>query len=539
MSDIRLPITGNDYLYLEQMTDRSLFYQNENEKAILEAEEIIGLQFPPDLRDFMARYGGISTRSQFNLFGVGRSKGKSPSIVWAVRWLQFSSLLPAGFLPVGTIDWHVFACLELTPPGRVISWHDDLVPEQQPKKVLAASYSEFLQNISKELLLLEKSLAILKQRVVEMDEKNHYTNTGEGKLPRSQDWRVHRICSRDIILGVLAVRHQMGVNCLLVDLFLPIDLPPFETSGSLIFMTLFILGDAYRCGGTMEIRFTANVDGGQVPRKLQALARQVGAPIKPESLAQNRLDPDDSLRLYAALTGFSTNAREYIQQKSINPLKACFVIHRGIWSKPEVEMLLFLSRNPERIFSGGPAPADWRAWSVELHLGRSAILGGYLTRALARRSPQEASEDIEDDNREVTIAVLAEFHALRYAVCPPAGFASDAIPVPWLLPGTGGLENLSAGQEFLALPRARDRFELSAWFDGDLRQAIELAATHACPVFLLLPSDFLDVRLDPIRPGWVEKAAEARIGLIICGEGCAALDDQVLRRWHASRIVRE
>ena len=251
------------------------------------------------------------------------------------------------------------------------------------------------------------------------------------------------------------------------------------------------------------------------------------------------LDPDDSLRLYMALTSFSHTVLDHIQSQGINPLKACFVVHRGIWSKGEVEMLLLLSPHPERIFSGGPSPADWSAWITDLKFCRSVALASFLTRALARRLPDEGNEDMEDDNNEVAAGFVPEAHALLYTVSPPASHSAETIPVPWLAPGTSRLVSLSAGQEFLVMPRVRDRFELRAWFEQDMRQAAGIAAQSTCPVFLLLPRDFLDVHLDDLRPGWMEQASRQNTGLIICGEDSTALDEEVMRRWRASRIVRE
>ena len=108
---------------LERLTDRSGFTNPATSQQVDEADSSLGLRLPEALRHFVQRYGALSTRSEFNLFGLGCSRAKSPSVIWAKKYLSFTSNLPANLLPVGTVNWDVYACLELEGAGRVLEAH--------------------------------------------------------------------------------------------------------------------------------------------------------------------------------------------------------------------------------------------------------------------------------------------------------------------------------------------------------------------------------------------------------------------------------
>jgi hypothetical protein len=530
-----------DFQYFERLEDKSIFTQVANDEQVAEFEAMLGRGLPEDLKIFVSKYGGVRTRSEYNLYGLGCPKSTSPSMVWALGWLSFlNNDFPEGLLPVGTVDWNEYACLELDPPGRVVRWIGGKALNEQKLEVIASNYADFVLRVSKELFILDHALSILRLRVEESEEKYHYDLGGKGKLPRNQDYRVHRFCSRDIILGVLALKLQKGSNCMIVDLFLPINIPPFEKDGSLIFMTLFLLGDAHRCGGTMEIRFSENVDGGQVPRKLQALAKSVGAEIKPVSVQNHKLDPDDSTRLYLALTGFSEQTKAHLEKNQINPVKACFVVHRGIWSISEVEFLLTTSPNPNRILDGGAQPEDWFDYQEDLQYSRSAVLSGYLSRRLSNRQNElldEAKPETEDNNNDLSTGIIPSQLALVYQVYPPDYARDEAISIPWLLEGNH--HQIEPGKKFIVLVRARKWMEFNIAFDNDLASAITLQEEHGCPVFLLVPRDFLDTHLDTQKEQWLRMAKDKNIGVIVCGESVTTLDEEVSRRWRSSKVIRD
>ena len=77
---------------------------------------------------------------------------------------------------------------------------------------------------------------------------------------------------------------------------------------------LFILSEAYKCGGSMEIRFTEHVEGGRVPEAICELAERVDSPIPDESIVAGRISPDEARCLYAGITGFPSELRARVDE---------------------------------------------------------------------------------------------------------------------------------------------------------------------------------------------------------------------------------
>lgn len=559
------------FALLDRVQDRTIFVGPVTDAQMAVGESSLGQTLPDALRQFIARYGAIKTRSEYKLFGLGVPNIASPSLVWAFRWLKFTSPdCPSTLLPIAPTGEHQFVCLlseSNSPPdsARVVAWELGRSAAEQMLTEIAPNYAAYLRQIAWELNALDRALVTLRAHIKNFSERFGYDRGHQvgrvhqrheaadkppsnqpvkaaGKLPRNHDWRPYRFCSQDIVLGAHVQRHIKGENYLEVGVFLPIDVYPFEQGSSLLGLTMSILSDAYRCGGTMEIRFTPKVDGGQVPRKLRALAEAVGAPIKPESLARRRLDPDDARRLFVALTDFSPLARQRLTQLDIRPERACYAVQRGVWPKAEAEILLLADDEANRIFAGGAPPEQRALFQFDRLHACAAILAGYLDRGLALRerelSGQETLE-LEDDIRAVETGYEAQLAARIYRVLPAAGEASADFQIPWLAAGSTWSGRIAFGQKFMALIRARSQAELVRDFEVDLEAAHTLQHERQLPVLLLVPYDFYHAALETQRAQWIEKANQAGLGIVVCAELVDGLDDEAYRRFSAGRIMRE
>ena len=534
---------------LDGIQDRSIFVGPASPQTIAAAEAEIGVRFPGALRQFLGRHGAVGTRSEFSLYGLGVPTAFTPSLVWAWRWLEVNSPShPPGLLPVGPAGRHRFACLAAGNPGQlsdtspIYVWDLEREPADQPREILAPSYPAYLRQVAWELKSLDIALTTLRGHIESTNKRFGYEHDGKGKLPRNDDWRPYRFCSQDIVLGAHVQRHVRGENYLQVDVFLPIDVYPFEPGSSLLGMTVSILADAYRCGGTMEIRFTKNADGGQFPRKLEALAESLGVPIKPESLGARRLNPEDSRRLFLALTDFSPRVRERLAEMSTSPERACYAVQRGIWPKPEAEAIILSYPLADRVFAGGAPPEQRMLFQQDLVHARAAILAGYLDRGLALReravSAQETLE-LEDDIRLVETAFHPQSQVQTYSVRPAPGEESPAFRLPWLGEGCSCSDEMPFGKAFLVLLRARPAEELALALEEDLAAAATLQESSGMRSFVLLPQDYYSPSLDDRRPDWIRQANDSGVGILICAQTLEGLDDEAYRRLVACRIFRE
>jgi hypothetical protein len=544
-----MPALTEAFQLFDSIHDRQIFALPPSTAELNAAEAQTGIHWPPALRAFIGRYGAVDTRSEFKLFGLGVAEAQSPSLLWAWRWMQFATgATRDDLLPLGPVGENRFACLRRTSAegfrddDPVIAWAFESGAENKTDKALWPSYADYLYQIAWELRALDQSLHTLRGHMAAFAEDFDYEHEGTGKLPRAHDWRPYRFCSQDIVLGAHVQRHVRGGNYLEVDVFLPIDVWPFEPGGSLLGLTTSVLADAYQCGGSMEIRFTANVDGGQVPRKLQALAAALGAPIKPESLARRRLDPVDSRRLFVALTDFSPAARERLAAADARPERACFVVQRGIWSKPEAEALLLSHPDAERVFAGAVPPEARILFQQDLLHARAALLAGYLDRALALREHELSGTEtlaLEDDVRQVETGFEPGLQARVYRVLPAVGETEESFVVPWQAEGSLPVRPLHFGEAFLVLVRARSAADLAGQAPADIETAGSLQRERGMPACLLVTQDWYDPALEGHRRAWLGRAADLHVGIHVCAEAVEGLDDEAFRRFAASRVVHE
>ena len=107
--------------------------------------------------------------------------------------------------------------------------------------------------------------------------KKHVKRFGEAylsknKTPRNHVWRPYRFATRDVVIGNVVVRHSQGDNLLEVDVCLTHTPDIFEDYEAERVMLTFLLAEAFKCGGSIEIRFTKEVEGGEVPTNIRDFA---------------------------------------------------------------------------------------------------------------------------------------------------------------------------------------------------------------------------------------------------------------------------
>ena len=519
------------------------------EPFVRTCEQRLGVVFPYSYREFLMRFGAV-VKDDLAIFGLGGSPLLLPSVECAIRVTRaMHPDAPPGLVSFHLITTGLFACINCptdidpTTEPPVILWDVRRPIEEQSWERLADSFEKYFYQIVFDHFAVETALKQFESRVKEFASRLRYSHDGQGKLPRNHDWRPYRFSSQDVLLGAHVQSHIKGENVLEVDVFLPIDVEPFETGSSLLALTVNILADAYRCGSTMEIRFTENVDGGQVPRKLVALAETLNVPIRPESLAQRKLAPDDARRLFLALTDFSAPVCKRLDEMTVTPERACYVVQRGVWPKAEAEALILAYPFADRVFTGGAPPEQRTLFQQDVLYARNVILFGYLNRALTLRE-RELNEketlELEDDVRQVETIFNPTAQAQTCRVFPAAGEQlSVGFGIPWLADGCTQSGQLQFGEPFVVMARACDADDLVRALSGDLAAAKELHSTTMMPVFVLVPQDFYESSLHSQRLSWVKQANEAGVSILVCAQTLEGLEDEAYQRFTQSRIVRE
>jgi hypothetical protein len=429
-----------------------------------------------------------------------------------------------------------------------------------------------------------------------------YTRKQGDKMPRANAWRPYRFAVQDVIFALTALRHAKEHNCIEVDVFLAFDpkyrmpdddppgeipdghdLYPYEPLAAVKSLTLMLLSEAFRCGCPLRLRFTSNVERsederkaqenrkenrGRVPFAILQLAEMYG--IEEVDAESGILAADPGGVLFRRLTGFPPDLDRRIEELAGQGLltmeRACYLVQHGVWSVHELEGLIRGCPYPDLVLDGEIQPEQRHLYNhAQVHT-RTALLGGVLDRALAARDHTAdasvagneakpgpaAGKDVEDDDRQLIISYDPDLTARRYRLAPPE---TDPMPVPRWAPfprraggqGRGGKDapswtfptTIPPDADLIALLRARDEAGLLHHLADDI------SAARACRerepgavVTVVVPLDFNDLQPEP-QTALLRKAAEARVGLLVCPETARTLDGYAREKLNRSRVLPE
>lgn len=200
-------------------------------------------------------------------------------------------------------------------------------------------------------------------------------------------WVPRRCCIQDWVLSVYVCRWSRTVYE--VALFLAEDHVDYERGAAAKAGLMFLLSDAYHQTGRMELTFVGPCSGAatmetgherDIPRAILALCEHLGMQLAVEVDArgpQKRtvLQHESGEALYARITGLSDRAVNALTNRSVDLVKACFAIQRGLWSKSQAELIAVHAHAPERVFAGDASTERRVQHMHDLLLLRVAVLG--------------------------------------------------------------------------------------------------------------------------------------------------------------------
>ena len=212
--------------------------------------------------------------------------GQPKDLPWALGALECAANPPPReLIPLMPVDDRSFACVvckELTGRrpddfGKVIRWHLDDVPEWAQRQVLDVSLQEYLATMAEDLAAREAGLRLISRIIDTYDKKYGSTET----RPRHFVERPIRVAVQNVIIGQAAIRHDDMFNGLSARVWQSCQVPHVAVHEGTRALAALTLGQAFRSGGTMEIRFAEHPEK-QVPAVLRQFARtrgiQLGAP---------------------------------------------------------------------------------------------------------------------------------------------------------------------------------------------------------------------------------------------------------------------
>lgn len=513
---------------------------------IAEFEKVFLLVLPEDYRRFLEVYGGL-TCELFEMWGMEKTEQISndlPEILF--NWRFGFPDVDDNLIPIEDLGEGKFACLksdnENTHENNAVLLVDISNYASDNQQILANNFHTYLlkrlQEASETLQTPEdyfqKAWKNFEERVLSYQEKFNYDHAEGGKLPRNHDWRPYRYCIQDVVFGVTVVKHNRDENNLLVDVFLTADIPEYGPLAGARALAVFLLSEAFKCGGTMEIQFTGNVEEAHVPVELSKLAEQYQ--ISFSAASDGVIYPNEAKDFYLALTGFGPDLRQKIisldNQKKVDATRACYVVNHGVWSKQQFEMILLGSEVPDSIFSGSASPDQWQLFHHDLIHCRAAVMADVLLRSLQiriRQSDDGIQFDIENDARKIE----SEFDDISYSLKIRS---NEKLSIPWSI----SADNLSVDQNefFRVFVRARDLSDLKMNMMSDIKKAAQVKEADGLKSFILISQD-IALLSDQFNQQVLDNSRKFGVSLIVCPESLDQLDAQVLTKLEQSKIIRK
>jgi hypothetical protein len=302
-------------------------------------------------------------------------------------------------------------------------------------------------------------------------------------------------------------------------------------------MLTFLLSEAFKCGGTMEIRFSKEIEGGRVPYDLSRFAAENG--IKLEHIQEARITPSESKLLFLAVSEFSEPLQQEIArlcgEGRLSLERPCFAKCNGIWSKYQIEHFIFGCANPDSILSASFLPEQRIPYLNDLRHVCAAIMGGVLDYKLAMNSREDGDTalSLEDDVKSLDVRFNGDWYAKVYSC------ENEEIMIPW----TSASESprIPPGTEAVVLLRAYDMPSIELNLEADIRLAFRLGQSEQekkSRRFILLPRDFEDI--PDIRMQELISVASAHdIGIMVCPDTLASLEAEGAKKLAGSRMMRK
>jgi hypothetical protein len=500
-------------------------------------EKIFNLSFPPEYREFLKKYGAIKT-GNIKIFGLGVSFNSELSLKRMLALIRLSYPdFPSYLVPIERSEDDSLFCLNC----------DYSLPDELKYKLVKYSYDKeskieslntdfftYLYNRLKESENYNSQMIVLRSHVLKFEEDF----LKKGKLPRNYVWRPYRFCSQDVVLGLTVVRHSVDNNCLEVDVFMTSDVPEFEEGIGAKVTTAFLLSEAYKCGGSMEIRFSENVEGHQVPIAICELAEKYGVKLK--NINEGRIAPSEASLLYLAISEFSQPLKDLIEslfkEGRLSIERPCYALHHGLWTRAQIEHIILGSLRPESILGGETWPEQRHLYINDLKHASATVMGGVLDRKLTKRERNTGSEalELEDDVRPLNISFDPD-HYIKIYSC------SEEMSVPWVKGQSTQI--VKPGNEITVLVRAYDTDDLKRYLVHDIHLAGELNSTtekqgKIISTYVLVPRDFEELSQE-LQIQLLADAEASRVGIIVCPETVIALETDSARRLANSRRMRE
>lgn len=305
------------------------------------------------------------------------------------------------YLAIRVFDNRVL-CLDLTNGSLNDAPLVDIsIGSSEPPTTVHNSFGRYLFESEQSKKQVEYSLRRIKNLYSNKLVKRYTHTENKGRIPfKARDWRVHRCCVHDLVVGLTAFKYNESFNGIEVDVFLTTDHPNYEEGhGTKALMTL-ILSDAYRNGTSMEVRFTKfnsktrERDADFIPKNLLLTLNTFG--IKLQKQTEGIITHDESINIFSSLLGIQEDAKtkiiklELVHEATLQGV--CFLINSRVWAIEQINWLIINSDRVKAIIFGRDNPENRINYSESLCLGRSVCALTKLKEKIEISSDEEVND---------------------------------------------------------------------------------------------------------------------------------------------------
>ena len=388
-------------------------------------------------------------------------------VAWAESLINDSDWpLLLNLVPLMPVDERSFACVVLSDAdrpalpgeGAVVRWHLDLRDDRHQAELLDTDCWKYVESVDAELRAREAGLSRVLDQIGPAYQE---TFLAHDKRPRDFVVRPVRIACQNVIVALAAFAQDSAFDGLSVVAWQTCEVPHVATHEANRALAALTLCDAFKSGGTMEIRFDrparVQVDGSfvtfdghperEVPASLRRYARTVGIELGTGDPAA--ISPAEARKLFLAVTPMPGDLRARVDAatrlEGIAPERLCFALMTGTWHPVELDFLLATTARTASIVSGGSGWRDRAVRQAETEACRAALMGSMLFNVLNNRDAAGGTEGVrvlEDARQGVTWRCDPELAAIEFSDLDPGR------PVPWSSAGDGH-------QTFTVLPRTQ------------------------------------------------------------------------------------
>jgi len=411
-------------------------------------EATLGLRLGQELKEFLSAPAPDALRQRVYRASEG---GSDRNLHWAVTMMRFLSAQPVDrdLLPVAAVDDRSYACVvceqagDAPKPdlGAVVRWHLDDVPRRAQRELLDVDVLAYFDTLEREEHTRKEGFAQLER----LAEDYCASHDHGAKLPRAHECRPIRLACQNVIIGNAGFCYDARFNGLAVCAWQTCEAPHVAAHEGDRALAALTLAEAFRTGGTMEIRFDEHPERA-VPARLQQFARTRGITLGGNDACA--ITPTEARQLLQAVTPMppelAARVRAVTNRGEQSVERACYVLLSGIWKPIELDFLLATSSRSMLILQGGSDVLNRGARQAETAIARAAAMAGTLFArlSLAPEQPREA-ESIEDERLGVEWRIIGDAAAVLFT-------SVTGGLLPWQRGSTVDLED---GQPLLVLVR--------------------------------------------------------------------------------------